>query len=998
MILQKQEDAMYSSEFKRILDASKSNSLTFFVGAGVSALSDAPKWSELIDSFCKELKRPTKKYSSDEYLSIPQMYYYSIDKDKEKYYEFINNCFAQKQLSPNIIHKMMYDLRPHSFITTNFDDLLEDAAVENSQSFISVAQDKEISNINGNNFILKLHGDLKHKNIILKEEDYLNYSETFKLTETLLKSIFATNTVVFIGYSLNDYNIKLILNWTKTLLKDKFNKPIFIYVDPSDLSPEELKYHESKGLSLIDSKKCSEVLFEEDDYLGRYKCVLSTINNYSEISIDGKNDIEVFDVLYNLLKPLDNFKALRINDVRKVLSKYIIIDEQGVIKASLQNPILIEFFRKINDMDNEEYNKLPKETLSKYVTILNVFAKANIRVIEYEKKRIKIKNSEYPFADTNCILFDYSKMLAYTNKEYTDYQSNYKKAYYLAKLQKHDHSYNLFTEVAVASFKQENYLLHYLSQANRDTLYSAIKSINNQIFYYKQYDIDELKGGAINPNDFKKTFENLPTDFQYQYEDFKELVSANMLYENSYFSFVDGEKLKKSIESNSVEWGLTSGDKVISRINNNLHFFLGNGLYAEEFAEFKNSIKNLMSLLVYKYATQNKKGFNDELFGNRDSNKIVFDEVDFYCLVEYFSDDELNKLFDKHNIDKIEFNNKDRIQTAVFNLIHYYDILSNSSSSSLERNTFELKIKKVLQILRRVDVSQDLIDGICSFIFKYEFREILISDKILFLDSQIYKKQMYSDVVSGIIEEKLFYYMDKHIKAIETEQSFELLSHVSNINYCNLIHYISPDKNLNSRKRLSIRVNKIINNSYTPMTEDITNHYYEYLSERQKKSVIEWMNKRLIESFNFDEFMFLINSQVKIEPKIVSTLIKHLKLQCNKKDNDTGVHTYPKHEPLEDLNLVGFLCLIGVLNKKRFKRFVNQSDKFDFFYKYDKFDFNKFDVSWLLSCTPFMLEKISDNVKVKDKIRRILLAEIETEHLNASTQKALIKILTKHFN
>ena len=181
MILQKQEDAMYSSEFKRILDASKSNSLTFFVGAGVSALSDAPKWSELIDSFCKELKRPTKNYSSDEYLSIPQMYYYSIDKDKEKYYEFINNCFAQKQLSPNIIHKMMYDLSPHSFITTNFDDLLEDAAVENSQSFISVAQDKEISNINGNNFILKLHGDLKHKNIILKEEDYLNYSETFKL-------------------------------------------------------------------------------------------------------------------------------------------------------------------------------------------------------------------------------------------------------------------------------------------------------------------------------------------------------------------------------------------------------------------------------------------------------------------------------------------------------------------------------------------------------------------------------------------------------------------------------------------------------------------------------------------------------------------------------------------------------------------------------------------------------------------------------------------------
>ena len=38
--------------------------------------------------------------------------------------------------------------------------------------------------------------------------------------------------------------------------------------------------------------------------------------------------------------------------------------------------------------------------------------------------------------------------------------------------------------------------------------------------------------------------------------------------------------------SNTQEWGVTSADKVISRINQNLHFFLGNGLYMEEFTEF----------------------------------------------------------------------------------------------------------------------------------------------------------------------------------------------------------------------------------------------------------------------------------------------------------------------------------------------------------------------------------------------------------------------------
>lgn len=104
-----------------------------------------------------------------------------------------------------------------------------------------IASDDEVSEINGSRFILKVHGDLKHQNIVFKEEDYLSYSDNFKLIETLLKSIFSTNTVLFIGYGLNDYNIKLIMNWSKSLLKNKFNKPIFFYTDNDELTDAQLK-------------------------------------------------------------------------------------------------------------------------------------------------------------------------------------------------------------------------------------------------------------------------------------------------------------------------------------------------------------------------------------------------------------------------------------------------------------------------------------------------------------------------------------------------------------------------------------------------------------------------------------------------------------------------------------------------------------------------------------------------------------------------------------
>ena len=45
---------MYEKELQRILTASQNNALTFFVGAGVSALSGAPTWKGLIHAISDE--------------------------------------------------------------------------------------------------------------------------------------------------------------------------------------------------------------------------------------------------------------------------------------------------------------------------------------------------------------------------------------------------------------------------------------------------------------------------------------------------------------------------------------------------------------------------------------------------------------------------------------------------------------------------------------------------------------------------------------------------------------------------------------------------------------------------------------------------------------------------------------------------------------------------------------------------------------------------------
>ena len=985
---------MYEDIFKRIIEASKTESLTFFVGAGVSKLSDAPKWSELIDAFSDSLGRTKKPYySNEEYLSIPQMYYYSIDQDESQYYDFVNNSFGSKKLVPNAIHKMLLDLNPCAFITTNFDDLLEAAASENCQSFKVVACDNEISGINGNRFILKLHGDLNHRNIVLKEEDYLNYSEKFKLVETLLKSIFATKTVVFIGYGLNDYNIKLILNWTKTLLKENFNKPVFIYTDDTELSKDELRYHESRGLRVVDYRYCIEN--ESVDFIDRYKCVLNAISTSSKFSLEEKNEKESFQLLYDLLVPLDKMDALRIQDVKEKLHNNVIIESHGVINIFIDENILFKYFVVINDMNEDERKKLDIDVLQKYQTIVSVLSKAQIREIHCSdyKHRI-ISGGNFVFGNQRCLQFNYAEMQMYVTDKYDNYQDNYWKSYYLAKLSRYKESYELFVSVAKEAYIANDYLLHFLAQANRYVVYQAMKSVNNNFMSLNSFDLDGLKGGAISSERVEHMFEKLPIEFQNEYQCFKKIASLNMLYENSYYSFQDGMKLQDAIDSNAQEWGVTSADKVISRINQNLHFFLGNGLYIEEFAEFKTTIRNLMSTLVYKYSAQAKRLIDGDFFGNA-SSEIYFDNIDFYCFIEYFDTKQLNRLLCKHSIKALEFKNIEIIELSVRNLCSYYGTVLKTNQR-IEILSLQNKIKRCLNLLRYMDISQGLVDFVCSFIFKYEFREICIDDKILFLDSQVWKRKKCSKKTASVIENKLIYYIDNHINEISNNKKFELASKHSNLNYPNLINYIHTDGSFKSRK-LAYRITKIIKSSYTQFKKEIEWHYYPYLSASQQKVVVEWICSGMDNGFSFNDFLFLINHNLKIDKKILEALKKYLKNEIELSKKELPIKTYPKHDHFEALNIVGYFCRVGSLKKKDFSAFLNLSQMFDLFYKFEKFDFEKFDVAWLLNWQDEMIQTLAENKIVRTKTRECIAKKINSAQLKDSDAKKLSAILTKYF-
>ena len=985
---------MYEKEIQRILNASQNNALTFFVGAGVSALSGAPTWKGLIHAICDRLGRTRKtKYSSDEYLQIPQMFYYSLGENKEEYYRFVKAQLQSSSMCPNTIHREMLNLNPVSFITTNYDTLLEYAAIQYCQSFKVVSRDEDVPTILGDRFILKLHGDFKHDNFVLKEEDYLNYSENFKLIETLVKSIFSTDTVVFIGYSLNDYNIKLILNWTKTLLKDNFREPIFLYADNSILTDAEIIYHQSKGLAVVEWNK---LIAPTDVYLDRYSAFFAAIKNQSKLLLDGKSEDEAFELLYHLLQPLNRLSALRIGDISKRLYPYVRIRDDGVINYS-QNDNLLKKFFAINQLSTADQNALSRDVLAKYHSILDVFRKARIVEVEDDHMHRQFITGKVLFADKNCILFDYTRMNTFSAKTYKSLDSNYRKAFYLSRLRRYDESFFQFSEIAKQAFKVKNYLLYYFAESNCISLRKVIKNVNT---WYQCYDLDAVEAVSPNDSEIENLFRSLPVEFRNTYTNLTDIHSPNLLYKYFYDSFVDGQKLQKAIDSSSTEFGLTSSGKAICRVNDFLHFLLGNGIVSDVFSEYRSAVKNLMSLLVYKYSTQGKRILHEQLFPAVGGNSVYFDEIDFHCFIEYFDAKEVIVLLNKYHIETIEFQNMALVETAVNNLMDYYSYVVSSSKNNVDVIGLEMQVKNCLALLRYVNISQGLVDKICRFILTQEFREIMINDKVLFLDYQLAKRKMYSKTTSKIVENTLISYLDKHISALKKGEKFKLFSMNTGINYYNLVHYISaPEEKYYSRK-LVLRISQIITNHLSQMYHQITRHYCDCVSKNQQKKLITWANQLICESFSFDLFTMLVSCKAYINSATKAQLKVFLKQKIDaakKNDDNNGLSVFPTKQPYVELNQVGYWCLINILKAKDFKEFLGNSAEFDFYCEYEKFDFSKFDVSWLLNLYPHTLEHIAKNNWVKERIRIAIATTLNRTAIASSDNQQLQSILVKYF-
>lgn len=237
-----------------IREALKNHRLVIFVGAGVSRNSGIPTWGQIVRVFADAIQYPNHRLSTSEYIRIPQ-YYYGLDDsvNHADYYRLLRQVM-KPDAKPNIMDELIVNLHPEHIVTTNYDKLLDQVV----QDYEIVRCDRDLLKTHSNHYLIKMHGDIDNiEELVFKEQDYLQYSETHRLMETYLKSLLIDHVFLFVGYSLNDYNLNTFTSWIDYIAKEmnvkkEMHRNFFLSSSQQAGKDYLKRYYEEKGLLVID--------------------------------------------------------------------------------------------------------------------------------------------------------------------------------------------------------------------------------------------------------------------------------------------------------------------------------------------------------------------------------------------------------------------------------------------------------------------------------------------------------------------------------------------------------------------------------------------------------------------------------------------------------------------------------------------------------------------------------------------------------------------------
>jgi hypothetical protein len=221
----------------------KARRAILFAGAGLSMAVGLPSWSQLVDHMAAELDlEPESLKRAPSYQTLAE--YYRLTRGSiGPLRSWMDRTWSisEEKVRDSAVHRLVVELDFPLIYTTNYDNNLEVAFRLHDKPFVKVANARDIAGcLEGTAQIVKFHGDFEDdESLVLAETDYFERLAFDSPLDIKFKADALGRTLLFIGYSLSDLNIRLLLHrlwqtWRRSgREKDRPASFIFMpHVDP----------------------------------------------------------------------------------------------------------------------------------------------------------------------------------------------------------------------------------------------------------------------------------------------------------------------------------------------------------------------------------------------------------------------------------------------------------------------------------------------------------------------------------------------------------------------------------------------------------------------------------------------------------------------------------------------------------------------------------------------------------------------------------------------
>lgn len=200
------------------------NRLIPFLGAGFSADMELPGWEQMLRAVHEKMQDGLTfdqllNATNKDYLQVAEYLYLRHDRQIGPIRQQIERSFSSQKHEPieSAAHVELVNLGAKQIYTTNYDDLVESTYSALGIDYKPVILPKDVALADSNTTqIVKYHGDLAHeRTLVLTESSYFKRLDFESPMDLKFRSDLLGKSVLFMGYSFRDVNIRII--WFKLM-------------------------------------------------------------------------------------------------------------------------------------------------------------------------------------------------------------------------------------------------------------------------------------------------------------------------------------------------------------------------------------------------------------------------------------------------------------------------------------------------------------------------------------------------------------------------------------------------------------------------------------------------------------------------------------------------------------------------------------------------------------------------------------------------------------